>query len=119
LVEINITPSPQPRMVKSDAWRKRSVVLRYWAYKDELNLLCNKVGYKLGEIVDMVFILPMPKSWTKKEKLERDGKPHQQKPDLDNLEKSICDCLLEDDSVVWKMGAEKRWGKTGKIIFKI
>lgn len=58
----------------------------------------------------------MPPSWSEKKRREMEGKPHQQKPDLDNLLKSL-DALYEDDSVIWKISAEKVWAREGFIEF--
>ncbi len=115
---IDITPIPKPRMVNSDTWAKRPKVLKYWAFKDELNLKCNVSGITLGNELDVVFILPMPDSWSKKKKVEMDGQPHMQTPDCDNMIKAVQDCLSKQDSNIWKVSAEKRWGKYGQIIFK-
>jgi Holliday junction resolvase RusA-like endonuclease len=114
---INITPVAKPRMVRSDKWKKRPVVLSYWAFKDELTLLTKRAGVKLSDELNVVFVLPMPISWSKKKRQEMDGKPHQQKSDLDNLVKAIQDCLLKDDSGIYKINASKYWGIEGKIIF--
>lgn len=47
-----------------------------------------------------------------------DGQPHQQKPDLDNLTKSLLDALFEDDSHIWDARTSKVWGETGMIIIE-
>ena len=52
----------------------------------------------------------------KKKKEQMNGLPHKQKPDTDNLVKSVKDSLLKDDSVVWWEKAEKRWAYKGSII---
>lgn len=46
------------------------------------------------------------------------GKPHQQKPDKDNLEKALLDAIFEDDCRIWDGRVSKVWGETGKIIIK-
>ena len=111
----NINPQPKPRMVKSDAWSGRKCVADYWRYKDELNL--QRKGFEITNGMDYMFIMPMPKSWSNKKKLEMNCKPHQQKPDLDNLIKALWDCLLVDDSIIWHIKeAKKIWGNVGKIL---
>ena len=45
-----------------------------------------------------------------------DGKPHQQKPDWDNLSKAWQDALCDDDSYVYDAHCRKFWGRTGAII---
>jgi Holliday junction resolvase RusA-like endonuclease len=47
------------------------------------------------------------------------GKPHTQKPDVDNLCKAFNDAVLDDDSAVWSQWGEKIWGDEGKIIAKM
>jgi Holliday junction resolvase RusA-like endonuclease len=119
IIEIDIIPKPKVRMVKSDAWKKRPIVLQYWEYKDELVLKCNKAGIIMGDVLGISFVLPMAKSWSKDKKEEFNGMPHQQKPDLDNLIKAVKDCLCKEDSNVWKYSPPpyKVWGETGKVIF--
>lgn len=119
VIEIDITPVPKPRMVKSDSWKKRPVVTSYWDYKDELKWKCKKAGIIIGDVLGISFVLPMANSWSKKKKEEFNGLPHQQKPDLDNLIKAVKDCLCEEDSNIWKYSPPpfKVWGETGKVIF--
>ena len=35
-MSINIQPVAKPRMTRSDRWKKRPVVLKYWQFKDAL-----------------------------------------------------------------------------------
>jgi len=114
-MEYNIVPVPKPRMTRSDKWKKRPPVLRYFAFKDEVRL--KKVH--VNECGDHItFVIPMPNSWSKKKKAEYDGKPHQQKPDKDNLEKALLDAIYDEDSHVWDSRVSKVWGYEGKIIIK-
>lgn len=113
--EYLITPMGKPRMTRSDKWKQRPEVLRYQAFKDEVRL--NKVslpesGYHI------TFVIPMPKSWSKKKQAEMNGKPHQQKPDKDNLEKALLDAIFEDDCRIWDGRVSKVWGEAGKIVIK-
>ena len=112
----NIDPQPKPRMVKSDAWKKRPCVLRYWAYKDELNLIANRIGFEMPETMAIKFVLPMPKSWSEKKKCKMVGEPHKQTPDLDNLCKAFWDCLADQDKHLWYVVLTKYWDYEGKII---
>ena len=63
----------------------------------------------------ITFILPMPESWSKKKKDRMRFKPHQQKPDKDNLEKGLLDAIFEEDCRVWDSRVSKRWGDQGEI----
>ncbi len=112
-VDIPIVPVPKPRMTRSDAWKKRPAVVRYFAFKDELRGL---VRGSLEPDVSLVFYLPMPKSWSEKKRVAMCGSPHQKKPDIDNLIKAFLDALCDDDSYVYAIRAEKYWAYDGKIV---
>ena len=76
----------KPRMTRADKWKKRPEILRYRAFCDEVRLQ----GVELPESGSHVtFILPMPASWNKKKRAELNGKPHQAKPDFDNMMKRM------------------------------
>ena len=102
----NITPVPKPRQTRSDKWKKRPCVVRYRAFADE----CRLKGVTVENGDSIKFFMPMPKSWSKKKKIEFKGKPHTQKPDLDNLLKALMDAVLKEDSIIHKLGSiEKVW----------
>lgn len=107
----DITPVAKPRMTRRDKWEKRSAVLRYRAFADEVRLKIKSIPVPYH----VVFVIPMPKSWTAKRKNEMAGQPHEQKPDKDNLEKALLDALFPDDSGVWDGRVTKLWGEAGRI----
>ncbi|MEL0577036.1 RusA family crossover junction endodeoxyribonuclease [Pectobacterium punjabense] len=111
----NIVPLGKPRMTQRDKWQKRPPVLRYRAFCDEVRL--NKITLPEGGW-HVTFVLPMPPSWSKKKRSEMNGKPHQQKPDKDNLEKALLDAIFDDDSRIWDGRVSKIWGEFGKIIIE-
>lgn len=107
-----VTPIGKPRMTRSDKWKKRPAVVRYHEYKDalrELNL------DELPPRFDITFNIPMPTSWSKKKQAEMFGKPHQQRPDIDNLLKAFLDALCIDDSYVYDVSMRKRWSILGSM----
>jgi Holliday junction resolvase RusA-like endonuclease len=108
-----ICPQPKPRMTRSDRWRTRPSVLAYRAFADEMRSQSD--GWELPDAFHVRFIVPMPRSWSNKKKLQMVSTPHRQRPDLDNFIKSF-DCLREEDSSIWKISAEKIWGEEGAII---
>lgn len=73
--------------------------------------------------IEIEFIIPMAKSWTKKKRELNCGKYHTQTPDGDNLAKAVLDCMngkyFQDDSQIADMRIVKRWGNEGSIYFKI
>lgn len=110
-----ITPMGKPRMTQSDKWKKRDCVLRYRAFKDEVRLHRVQVPECRAHII---FVLPMPKSWSKEKREEMDGTPHMVKPDKDNLEKALLDAVFREDSQIWDSRVSKFWGTEGKIIIR-
>lgn len=114
---IKINPIGKVRMTQSDKWKKRPCVMRYRAFADELRYKCNLQGIEIDTCLNAIFTLPMPKSWSKKKKEMMNGKPHQQKPDIDNICKALLDPLLKDDSGVHQLIVSKIWGYEGSIEF--
>ena len=86
--------------------------MRYWAFKDEVRL--NKITLPESGF-HVIFTIPMPKSWSKKRKDEMNGKPHQKRPDKDNLEKALLDSIFEEDCMIWDSRVSKVWGESGSI----
>lgn len=109
---IKIDPVPAPRMTRSDKWANRPCVARYFAFR---NKLFAEYGQFLPIPTKLVFTIRMPDSWNAKKKAAMNGKPHCQKPDVDNLLKGTIDGLLKEDSHVWRVDASKYWGYEGSI----
>lgn len=108
-VFIGHAPVPKPRMTQRDKWKKRPIVMRYRAFCDVLNLVNNRLGGRLKEILEtgevrMVFFLPIPKSINQKE-----GDPHQVRPDIDNFIKAVFDAVCEDDAHIYEVKARKQY----------
>jgi Holliday junction resolvase RusA-like endonuclease len=119
--EFLVTPIGKPRMTQRDKWLKppREAVLKYRLHKKAMEDYAMITKFKLTEILDVDFYIPMPESWSKKKKESMCGKPHQNKPDLDNILKFIMDTLLpEGDQNVHTIVAKKVWDYEGKIIFR-
>jgi Holliday junction resolvase RusA-like endonuclease len=115
----NIIPIPKCRMTQRDRWLDppRPSVARYRSFADEVRAQ----GVQLPESDSAVlFVLPMPKSWSKKKKVKMVGQAHKQKPDLSNLLKALEDAIYSDDSRIWHYRElSKRWGVIGQIIIQI
>jgi len=119
-----ITPTPKPRMSRQDRWPNpppkyrgkewpRPCVRRYRNFEN----LCaiNHVSFPpIG--VKIVFVLPMPKGWSKNKKEKMNNRFHQVRPDLSNLLKALEDATYKDDSVICDVHARKIWGHEGQII---
>ena len=114
VITINVAPCSKPRMTRADKWKKRPSVVKFFAFRDAIKQ--SSVHNIALESFDIEFYIEMPKSWSKKKKSLHNGQPHNQRPDLDNLVKAWCDSVFEEDSVVWRFKATKRWtDKPGHI----
>lgn len=107
-VRINIIPIGKPRMTRADRWKKRLCVLEYWRFKDEINL--KRKGFELGNRFSVLFCVPFPKSYSKEKCQMLFLKPHDQKPDVDNMVKAVMDSLHKKDKEVSFVKARKIWG---------
>ena len=121
---LNIPPCSKPRMTQRDRWKKRQCVLDFFAFRDRIRQEVERIDTLLikespfdWDNLTVIFLVPMPKSWSKKKKALMVGKPMQQRPDLDNYLKGLFDATHEEDSSIWKVTASKIWTDcTGKII---
>jgi len=110
---IPIDPVAKPRMTQRDKWAKRPSVLRYRDFCDKLREYGASVRPAGSEII---FVIPMPKSWSAKKKAQMAHKPHQQRPDIDNLLKAVLDALHDEDCHIWSITGTKLWGYSGEVI---
>lgn len=113
---LDVAPCSAPRMSQSDKWKRRPIVTKYFAFKDELRLKCGLVGYDLEEVLDIAFVVEMPKSWSKKKRSEMLYERHLQRPDRDNFLKAFQDAFLGDDGFVADGRTLKIWGNKAEII---
>lgn len=120
---LNVNMMGKPRMTKSDKWKKRPATDKYWSLKDQILEQAGKQNlHGLPMLIKQIhFTIPMPESWSKQKRYDNDGKYHTQKPDIDNLVKSLFDCLCKDDSGVAAItnGFSKRWGREGKVFIEL
>lgn len=83
----------------------------------------NKNDYSGKVEIELVFVFPIRKSWSKKKQKAMLNKPHTIKPDLDNLEKTVLDALnglaFKDDSQVCLVIKEKFWSNEPYTEIKI
>ena len=107
-------PVAKPRQTQSDKWKKRAPVEKYRGFADLIRLQLNVQGWQRLEekprALQLTFYLTPPK---KIEKLCKEAEAaghlirHYQKPDIDNLIKSVLDALYEEDKTVHTIVARK------------
>ena len=112
---LDVEPMGAVRQSRRDAFDPSPAASRYYVFCDELRTKARLAGYEPGEVIDIVFYLPMPASWSQRKRREMDGMPHRQKPDTDNLLKAFADALLSEDCHVWDMRGRKFWAVDGAI----
>lgn len=108
-----LEPVAKPRMTRSDKWKKRPSVVKYFEFKDRLRERLTVAGY-IESLMDVYGVhvearITMPKSWPKYKKAEMSGHPHRSKPDADNILKAVCDALTTDDSGIYQKYIRKQW----------
>lgn len=113
---VTIQPIGKPRMTQRDRWAKRKCVVDYFAFADRLRAVATEQEFSLGESFNVLFELPMPKSWSERKRNAMRGRPHQQKPDLSNLLKAIEDALMQNDERIHTVRAKKIWSGIPQII---
>ena len=113
---INVNPHTKPRMTVRDRWAKRKCCLDYFAFRDIVKEAIKDED--IGDRLDITFLVPMPKSWSKKKRLIYQDKPKQTRPDLDNFVKGLLDATHEEDATIWDITARKLWtdSTSGSII---
>lgn len=111
-----IVPCPKPRMTQRDRWAKRPPVMRYRAFCDEIALHRVKLPTEGARVT---FVIPMPKSWSRRKRERMNGAPHQQRPDVSNTLKALEDAVYGEDAHIWHYAEVKKvWGETGCIIIE-
>jgi len=115
MITFRIRPVPKPRQSIRDKWSPSKSTLRYRLFADELRYQAMDMKFVLPDSFAVEFVIPMPKSWSIRQKSLMNGKPHKQTPDLSNLLKSLEDALRKEDKEIWDVHASKRWGETGLI----
>lgn len=108
-----VDPVSAPRQVRSHAWNPTSHVKRYRAYQTELLVRGLQIP---TPVCHLIFVMPIPPSWSERKKAEHDGQPHQQKPDRDNLEKAVLDTAFGEDCHLWHGATSKIWGRRGVLL---
>jgi Holliday junction resolvase RusA-like endonuclease len=123
-VILNITPQTHVRATQGDsiffripreklrpAGLKRLLRLeKYNKYKIDLDAEAKRNSFVMPPIgASIVFVIPVPQSWSKKKKKLYHGTFHQSKPDIDNLQKAFLDSLMKEDKQIAHLEVQKRW----------
>ena len=96
--------------------KQREVVTRYFKFQNDIWNEYNLKPFTFPSNLDVIFCMPMPKSWSEKKRAKMNRKPCNSRPDIDNLVKALMDAIKMEDADVWKITAEKRYSYKGSII---
>ena len=120
VADLKPVPAPRPRVTRYGTYNNP----KYTNYKKALKVIASSIIKEpLQDAIKMrlLFQFAMPKSWSKKKKAGAFW--HTQKPDTDNLIKSVKDALnsvaYADDAQVCEISAIKIWGKVDKIVIEL
>lgn len=99
-------------------YNRKKTILRYWEYKRIFKRLADLEVFDMPQSgAWLKFFFPMPVSWSKKKRKEKNFTLHTSRPDVDNCTKAAFDSLMLEDSGIWDYRASKFWydGKKGFI----
>ena len=138
---LNVTPKPLPR---ARLTARKGYVTSYYSrdtqqtfdeYENAILTALNEQGLTSSHVIDKiantcqfimldaVFYMPIPSSWSKKRKSEANRHPHVSKPDLDNLVKLILDraegILFDNDNKIAEIKARKVYDDEPHIYMRI
>ena len=118
IYDLRPMPSPRPRVTRRGAYNDP----KYTEYKDKIKALTKIDNPLQGALkMELIFQTIIPKSWTKKKKLNY--KNIIPVGDVDNYSKGIMDALNNhafiDDRQIVELKIIKRYGRSNMIIAKI
>lgn len=121
IISVPVAAIGAPRMTRADAWKKRPCVLRYRAWKDVARRAAGRLPpADEVESLSWTATFEMPKSWSAKKRTLMSGCLHRSKPDRDNIDKAILDCLYPGgDAAIAQGSIQKVWGIESMLIIKI
>ena len=106
--EVMGTPVGKPRMTRRDKWKQRPCVMTYRAWADAARAM-------MGRTTKLVLEKPMRLTVTAFFEIPAShrrtipGNYHTGKPDGDNILKSVCDALFQNDQMVVEASITKFW----------
>jgi Holliday junction resolvase RusA-like endonuclease len=115
-------PAPgKPRMTQRDKWKQRPEVVRYRAWCDMVRAAvgdCLPIASRVAEVNWTAYFEP-PQSWSKKSRVAAIGRRHRSKPDRDNIDKAVLDCLFSRDEAIADGTLRKRWDWKARLEIEI
>ena len=100
----DVIPMGAVRMTQSDKWktnpnhldpkkRQREAVTKYFDFKNKIREQAEFMKFKLTGVLEIVFLVPMPFTWSEKKKVRHNKKPVETRPDIDKYVKALMDAF--------------------------
>ena len=116
---IFVEPHAKPRMTRRDRWNPTEAAKRYFDFRSLITEAKENHGLSLPDVLNVTFVCEMPKSLSKKKRLQMHGTAKQTRPDLSNYVKALEDCMAKEDAYIWRYeNVEKIWGDVGMIVIR-
>jgi len=121
---IDITPVPasRPRVTRWSTYFPK----KYTKFRNDLAVILSDKGYEKLEgllYAQLDFYMQIPKSWSKKKKLAKEGRYADNNVDVDNLVKAVLDgcegVFYENDNQIAMIRARKFYSINGRIQFEL
>lgn len=105
-IKLPITPRPAVRQTRGQRSKP------YEDYKIELGWEAKHQRLELGNVFEVILLIPVLRGWTPEEKAAAHLTPHQREegPDWDNIVKAIMDSLMPHLKHEKNTGDAKSWG---------
>ena len=120
--DINPVPAARPRVSRWSTYYPK----KYTQFKKDMEALTGEISTTPCEnlvCVSLEFMIKIPKSWSKKKRLERENTYCNNNSDIDNYIKAILDSLngvyFIDDRQVVEVFAIKKYSNEPRILFKM
>jgi Holliday junction resolvase RusA-like endonuclease len=120
--DINPVPAARPRVSRWSTYYPK----KYTQFKKDMEALTGEINTTPCEnlvCVSLEFMIKIPKSWSKKKRLERENTYCNNNSDIDNYIKAILDSLngvyFIDDRQVVEVFAIKKYSNEPRILFKM
>jgi Holliday junction resolvase RusA-like endonuclease len=113
-------PVGKTRMTRPDKWKKRPNVTRYRDWCDTVRGVVGKVPDPREVVaLNWTAYFEPPASWSKKRRAAAIGELHRNKPDRDNIDKAVLDCLFAQDSAIAHGTLNKLWDWNARLEVEI
>jgi len=114
-------PPGKPRMTQRDKWKQRPEVVRYRQWCDRVRAAVGDLlpaAERVAEVNWTAYFEPPP-SWSKNRRVAAIGQRHRSKPDRDNIDKALLDCLFRRDERIADGTLRKRWDWNARLEVEI